>query len=52
MGLFLSRNFGRYKDLTRTETGKIGPLFYSTVIPINVAWVLALIALALRIPGI
>jgi hypothetical protein len=49
--LFLFRNLGRYKEITRSETGKAGPLFYSYVISINAALVLALIALALRSTG-
>ena len=42
--LFLFRNLERYKEITRRETGKVGPLFYSYVIPINTALALVLIA--------
>ena len=41
IGLFLFRNLGRYREITRRETGKTGFLFYSFVVPINVALVLA-----------
>ena len=33
-----------YKDITRAETGKIGPLFYHWIISINLALVFAIIA--------
>ena len=49
--LFLFRNLGRYKEITRRETGTVGPLFYSYVIPINTALALVLIAVAMRISG-
>ena len=51
IGLFLFRNVGRYRELTRTESGKVGPLFYSYIIPVNAAWILASIALAIWVPG-
>jgi hypothetical protein len=46
MGALLFRNLGRYREVTRTESGKVGPLFYGYVVPINAALVLALAALA------
>lgn len=49
--LFLFRNLGRYKEITRNETGKVGPLFYSYVIPFNAALVLVVIVVALLIWG-
>ena len=49
--LFLFRNLERYKEITRRETGKVGPLFYSYVIPISTALALVLIAAAMRISG-
>lgn len=42
--LFIFRNLNRYREITLRETGKVGPLFYSYVIPINAAWILALAA--------
>ena len=48
IGLFLFRNAKRYKEITRSESGRVGPLFYSYIIPINVAWILALAALVVR----
>lgn len=35
----------QYKNMTMAETGKIGSLFFSYTIPINLAWILALGAL-------
>ena len=49
--LFLFRNLGRYKEITRKERGKVGPLFYSYVVPINIALALVLIVAAIRISG-
>lgn len=43
------RNLGRYKEATMKENGKIGFLFYSYVVSINAALILALAALALRV---
>jgi hypothetical protein len=50
--LFLFRNLGRYREITRSETGKVGPLFYSYVILINAALELVMIAVAIRISGL
>ncbi len=44
--------FFRHLDLYRQETlkanGKVGPLFLCVVIPINAAWILAILAFATR----
>ena len=42
---FVFRNLSRYRDVTRTETGKTGALFYTYVVPINLALLLVLAAL-------
>ncbi len=52
IGPFLFRNLGRYREVTRRVTGKVGSLFYSYVIPINAALVLALASLASSACGI
>jgi len=44
-GLLIFRNLQSYSRMTRAKTGRIGPLFYSYVVPINAALVLVLIAL-------
>ncbi len=44
-GVLVFRNLHRYSALTRSATGRIGPLFYSYVVAINVALTLVVIAL-------
>ena len=46
-GVLVFRNLHRYSQITRKTTGRVGPLFYSYVVPINAALVLVVIALAL-----
>lgn len=48
IGVLVFRNLHRYKEATRKETGRTGPLFYSYVIPINLAWIFALVAWRIR----
>jgi len=45
LGLFIFRNLRRYSAITRGTTGRMGPLFYSYVVPINAALVLTVAAL-------
>ncbi|MHC4339987.1 MAG: hypothetical protein ACYSX0_07220 [Planctomycetota bacterium] len=52
IGALIFRNLSRYRELTRGETGKTGTLFYSYVVPINLALLLALAALAVHAIGI
>jgi hypothetical protein len=39
----------RYKKITRSETGKTGPLFYHWILSINLALVLAVMAIVLAL---
>ncbi len=48
IGVLIFRNLIRYRQMTVSETGKVGGLFYSCVIPINTALILAVAALAVR----
>ena len=48
IGVMLFRNLGRYREATLRETGRVGPLFYSYVVPINLALLFALAAWAVR----
>jgi hypothetical protein len=48
VGVLVFRNLQRYKEVTRRESGKTGPLFGAYVIPINLAWIFALAAWAVR----
>lgn len=38
----------RYRDVTKTETGKTGPLFYHWVVSINMVLVLVIVAVAVH----
>jgi len=49
IGALLLRNLIRYREITLKETGKVGRLFYSYVVPINAALILALAAWLARI---
>jgi len=44
IGALIFRNLFRYRDITLKENGEVGRLFYSYVIPINAALILALAA--------
>jgi hypothetical protein len=46
IGVLLFRNLRRYREMTLRESGKVGPLFYSYVLPINMALILGLAAWA------
>jgi hypothetical protein len=39
------RNLVRYREITQSETGRIGPLFWSYLVSINAMWILGLAAL-------
>ena len=45
LSLFVFRNLRRYGEMTRRTTGRLGPLFYSYVVPINAALLLVVAAL-------
>jgi len=49
IGALIFRNLIRYRDITREETGRVGRLFYSYVVPINAALLFALAAWLARI---
>ena len=46
--LILSKYLGQYRDITRQETGRSGPLFYSYVVAMNLALVTAIAGIILR----
>jgi hypothetical protein len=46
--LILSKYLGQYRDITRQETGRSGPLFYSYLIAMNLALVTAIAWIVLR----
>ena len=41
--LLILKYLGEYARITREETGRVGPLFYHYVVPLNVALVLAIV---------
>jgi hypothetical protein len=45
----VSRYLNQYRDITRQESGKTGPLFYWFIIAMNVALVTAILGLVLRV---
>jgi len=47
--LILSKYLGQYRDITRQETGRTGPLFYSYIIAMNLALVAAIVGIVLRV---
>jgi hypothetical protein len=51
IGVMLFRNLGLYREATIHETGRVGPLFYTYIVSINLALVLVLAAGAVRILG-
>ena len=44
IGALIFRNLIRYREITLKETGMVGRLFYSYVVPINAALILVLAA--------
>lgn len=46
--LILSRYMGQYRDITRRETGRPGPLYYSYIFSMLLALVTAVAGLILR----
>jgi hypothetical protein len=46
--LILTKYLDQYREITRQETGRTGPLYYSYIVAINLALVAALAGLLLR----
>jgi hypothetical protein len=46
--IFFFRYLNQYKSVTMKETGKVGQLYYSYIVAMNVALVCAVIGLILR----
>lgn len=46
--VMILRYLHEYSKVTREETGKVGPLFYHYVVPLNVALVLVIILAVTR----
>jgi len=41
--LMIFKYLHQYSKITREETGRVGPLFYHYVVPLNIALVLAIV---------
>ena len=46
--LYIIKYIHQYKNLTKQETGKIGPLYYPCVVSVNLAWICAIVGLVLK----
>ncbi|MFC2095818.1 hypothetical protein ACFLSW_05220 [Candidatus Bipolaricaulota bacterium] len=46
--VMILKYIGQYRDVTRKETGRTGPWYYSFVVAMNLALVTAVIGLILR----
>ena len=46
--LFMLKFISQYKEMTLQETGKVGPLFYSYIISMNLALVAVIVAFLVR----
>jgi len=46
--IMIIKYIGQYRDVTRKETGRTGPWFYSYIIAVNVALATVIVGLILR----
>ena len=46
--ILIIKYIGQYRDVTRKETGRTGPWFYSYIISVNVALATVIVGLILR----
>ena len=46
--IMIIKYVGQYRDITRKETGRTGPWFYSYIIAVNVALAAVIVGLILR----
>ena len=46
--VMILKYLGQYRDITRQETGRTGPLFYSYVIAMNLALAAGIVGIVLR----
>ncbi len=46
--LYIIKYIQQYKQITKQETGKVGPLYYPCIISVNLALVCAIVGLILR----
>jgi len=46
--LYIIKYIHQYKQLTKKETGKVGPLYYPCIISVNLAWICAIAGFLLK----
>lgn len=46
--LYIIKYIHQYRQITKKETGKVGPLYYPCIISVNLAWICAIAGLLLR----
>lgn len=46
--LYIIKYIHQYKQITKKETGKIGPLYYPCIVSVNLALVCAIVGLVLK----
>ena len=46
--LYIIKYIQQYKQITKQETGKVGPLYYPCVVSVNLAWICAIVGFLLR----
>ena len=46
--LYIIKYIHQYKQITKQETGKVGPLYYPCVVSVNLAWICAIAGLILK----
>lgn len=46
--LYIIKYIQQYKQITKQETGKVGPLYYPCVVSVNLAWIFAIAGFLLR----
>lgn len=46
--LYIIKYIHQYKQITKQETGKVGPLYYPCIVSVNLAWICAIAGLILK----
>ena len=46
--LYIIKYIHQYRQITKKETGKVGPLYYPCIVSVNLAWVCAIAGLLLK----
>ena len=46
--LYIIKYIHQYRQITKQETGTVGPLYYPCIVSVNLAWICAIVGLILR----